>query len=547
MAERRSGLMTLSRRGSAVCFAAVLILHLALFPVRARAMSSAAVALAAVGGATVIAATLAACGVYPYASAGERSFGEWGARALTDLLARYNEQAGRMVIQEEALKAYVVGRTLAISREAWEKLQAFVAWCRETFNLADDDTDVNIGNASVQWIDGYLRLPRAVSTPSVSWMVDNGGIYYYSWNSSTASSSTSTAPVYYATSWGKPIYMGFYRLSSSPSGVCAVLGWRYSDVSSASRGPSCYNYSAGYSWSNDAWVLGSSVNSNWLGSYQTAGRNYISAGYIYGVIPDGAVVFDTESAFGAAINGASDTSGSVGTVGSDFTLDTGTVTALPDVSADADFVGLSIFPGTVQGIADTPVSPMTAEKIEQAIQQGVMERQRPDVRPTDVTLAPGTTLDAETGVVSSVTVTDMGGTVDTGATADAGATAIDSGVTIDLTELAESYVPAVSELAAPQAFLDSLVTAMQTKFPFCLPFDVMRLLSAFVKPPRAPVIGFTFHDPFTDADYTFSVDLSPWDDVAAIVRQMESILLFCGFWLNFDKFNVLNIILGSLG
>lgn len=75
----------------------------------------------------------------------------------------------------------------------------------------------------------------------------------------------------------------------------------------------------------------------------------------------------------------------------------------------------------------------------------------------------------------------------------------------------------------------------------------MRLLSAFVKAPQAPVISLPFHDPFTDADYTISVDLSPWDDVAAIVRQMESILLFCGFWLNFDKFNVLNIILGSLG
>lgn len=79
------------------------------------------------------------------------------------------------------------------------------------------------------------------------------------------------------------------------------------------------------------------------------------------------------------------------------------------------------------------------------------------------------------------------------------------------------------------------VNALQTKFPFCLPFDVVRILQAFVVPPEAPVISLTFHDPFTDKDYSVTVDLSPWDEIAAVCRFMWSILLFVAFSLNVAK------------
>ena len=167
---------------------------------------------------------------------------------------------------------------------------------------------------------------------------------------------------------------------------------------------------------------------------------------------------------------------------------------------------------------------LTPEKVEQIIQQGVMLREKPVVRPVEVTVATGTDVDTETGAV----------------------TGEDTGVTIDVDTLEEQYIPAVSELSVPQAFLDSIAVTMQSKFPFCLPFDAMRILQAFAKEPETPVFSLSVHDPFTGADYIFVVDLSPWDDVAAMVRQLEAIAFFVVFFLNFDKFNVLNIILGNL-
>ena len=133
----------LGRRLAAGFCAVVLAVTLTAYPLRARAMASAT--LAAVGGATVIAATLAACGIYPYASAGEGSFGEWGARALTDLLTKYNEAHIESAIRMEQVRAYVVGRTLAVGREVWDKLRDFAAWVRDTYALTDNQMGVEIG------------------------------------------------------------------------------------------------------------------------------------------------------------------------------------------------------------------------------------------------------------------------------------------------------------------------------------------------------------------------------------------------------------------
>lgn len=75
----------------------------------------------------------------------------------------------------------------------------------------------------------------------------------------------------------------------------------------------------------------------------------------------------------------------------------------------------------------------------------------------------------------------------------------------------------------------------------------MRLINAVAKSPEAPVITMTFFDRIGGGSYTITVDLSPWDDIAAIVRRLEAMILFLGFWLNFDKFNMLNVLLGQIG
>lgn len=147
----------------------------------------------------------------------------------------------------------------------------------------------------------------------------------------------------------------------------------------------------------------------------------------------------------------------------------------------------------------------TAESVTDAVQDSVGERLKTPVEVVEVELAPGTEVDSETGAITQNPVVIEAPVAET--------------------------IPAVSELIAPDSFVGTAVNALQTKFPFCLPFDVMRIAQAFIVPPSAPVITLTFHEPFTDADYTISVDLSPWDNVAAVVRFLWSLVLFVGFSL----------------
>lgn len=203
----------------------------------------------------------------------------------------------------------------------------------------------------------------------------------------------------------------------------------------------------------------------------------------------------------------------------------GSTVALVGVTADTTTVSIpSALPsGTEYGglrVSGLPAA-TTAESVTDAVQDSVGERLKTPVEVVEVELAPGTEIDSETGAITQNPVV------------------IEAPV--------EETIPALSVLVPAQEFLSVLSEAMQTKFPFCLPFDFMRVLQAFAKSPDAPVITMTFFDRIGGGDYTVTVDLSPWDDVAAVVRRLESMILFLGFWLNFDKFNVLNIILGQIG
>lgn len=197
---------------------------------------------------------------------------------------------------------------------------------------------------------------------------------------------------------------------------------------------------------------------------------------------------------------------------SGITADTTTV-IIPDALPEGtEYGGLRV--------AGLPAA-TTAESVIDAVQDSVGERLKTPVEVVDVEIAPGTEVDSETGAITQNPVV------------------IEAPV--------EETIPALSALTPSQGFLSAMTEALQTKFPFCLPFDFMRVLQAFVKSPDAPVITMTFNDRIGGGTYTVTVDLEPWDDIAAIVRRLESMILFLGFWLNFDRFNVLNIILGQIG
>lgn len=486
--------MSVSKRVGAVLCALALLLHLAFFPLRARA-TVAAGALTAVGFAVTVTAFLNLAGIYPFnPDTGEGlTFPEWTDDALQKLVDLYNVAHATAPITAQTVKSYALGATIAVANEGWNRLRAFVDWIKAEYAPADNVAGVELGAISS---GALLSIPFVTSETSYAGAWQNG------------------VDVYRISSWTYPIRVVAQPHSGStavPIFACMVLG--------ESNGTAAY-YMLLLSKVAARYRVATRSNSNsYSGSNGDLFYNGNVDGYpYYGVQLGISSVADYETNiasnnlpfFDSTLDALRALYGNDKPSLSGITADTATITTPAAPAADSDFTGMQVG-GLGQGV--------TADALEDVIESGVQNREQPTVRQVEVEIQAGTAVDGETGEVT------------------------ENPVVIDQADV----IPSVAALTAPQAFLDALTTTMTTKFPFCLPFDIMRILSAFVKEPRAPVISLTFHDGFSDADYTISVDLAPWDDVAAVVRQLESILLLLGFWMNFDKFNVLNIILGQLG
>lgn len=72
---------------------------------------------------------------------------------------------------------------------------------------------------------------------------------------------------------------------------------------------------------------------------------------------------------------------------------------------------------------------------------------------------------------------------------------------------------------------DYAVSGLEQVFPFCIPFDIYNFVSALDAAPEAPVINWRFYVPGI-CDETITIDLSVYNNVAALLRTME-LLLFC--------------------
>lgn len=471
--------MTLSRPGSniskrvgAVLCALALLLHLAFVPLRARAFAG---VLPAVAAGTVVTAFLMASGIYPYEE--QEEFAEYVSDNLSSLWSQYLDWRTENSLNPpvtgnelSSLTGYLTQGVIAISRNVWNTLSEFTLWIISHFSVADNQNSLQLGSS----------LPLSALVPAQVLTISSSAVTL-----SVVPTSSTALSCYaflcqnagtlklYAFCIGTSVTCSYYWSDSTPR----TMGRLSSYISSAAGGSHVYRQ-----------------------EYDIPSNNYI---YALSLVPyQGSL----NATFEHVIANLSDFLLS----GSGVTVDTTTVSPPDALPADILWRGLA-----VEGAGTAA----TVGAVEQVIEQGVTEREKPEVKVVDVEIRAGTEVDSETGAVT------------------------ENPVIVDQ----ESVIPGISELTAPQAFLDALTTALQTKFPFCLPFDVMRILSAFVKEPQAPFISLSFRDPFSASDYTVSVDLSPWDDVAAIVRQFESMLLLVGFWLNFDKFNVLNIILGQLG
>ena len=63
---------------------------------------------------------------------------------------------------------------------------------------------------------------------------------------------------------------------------------------------------------------------------------------------------------------------------------------------------------------------------------------------------------------------------------------------------------------------------LRDKFPFCIPFDILKIMKLFQGGREAPCFTWTIQ--LGEASGTVTVDLSPWDSIATLLRTLELIL-----------------------
>lgn len=451
-----------SRRLAAGFCALVLVAALVAFPVRAHAMSA---TMAVVGGAVVVSAALVACGIYPYVSEDGQTFGEWGAERLSDLWAQYvssfeggSTPSGGTVQTFQEIRAYITGQTLVISRSVWEMLQSFIVWIKSTFSLTDSREGVRVG----VYAAGYYSLP--VGDFSTVSALQSEGLRVAEYTSGGSS-------------------VGFYVGSNSADvrGFFLDTGdWTYFYGITSSDSYPYYFYCMG-SFNYTYRLMNGLITVDGVTYHLNNGVGYSSS--LFSSFADSSALYT--STLEEAVRAVYGSSG----VFEGITVDTATLGALPDMAANADYMGLAVSPGTVEGVA----APMTPQSVQRIIQQGVIDRGRPVVTPVDVTIAAGTDIDAETGVLTENPVTvELPQTV-----------AIDSN---------------------PSAWQ---IQDLQTVFPFSIPWDIANVYMALNASPVRPSFTGSVRIPVLDVDVPFTIGVP--DAVAAQVDSFAA--LFRGFLL----------------
>lgn len=455
--------------------------------VNATAPVRAAGTLATITGAAVVSAWLMACGIYPYVNESGQSFGEWGASQLQDLADQYaaTDPIGDFGLSE--FTGFVTGKTIAIAKGSWEKLRAFAQWIVSQFSVTDNQTGVELGAALPS---GYEYVPSLAYQPTYQSIIQDG--YVLPGNTSS-----------------RNYFLGFYEHVDYPTGVIVAYNptnnpsytgdYRYfffveTKLLNTTTFPSMISFPSGISF------YGTFTGNGTLYSYTNAIRRTASSGkYIYVVngtfevlqsrIPSSVLAFDSEQKaidFLAELTAPDEISSIV-------TADT-TKVSIPDVLPEtATYGGLTV---------PDSIAP-TVPAIESVIEQGVTDRTQPLVIPTVVEIP------ADTEITDDGTITEN-----------------------PVVVTPEMALPSVADLSLPA----SVIAEFKTRFPFCLPWDIMSFLSALSHTAQAPVITCDIPDPFTGQTFTITVDLSPWDDVAAIVRHFESVIIAVGFALGFRRF-----------
>lgn len=484
--------MILLRRGIkrlfALLCAALLILNLALYPFRARATAG---ALAAVGAAATVSAFLMACGIYPYVTEEGKSFGEWGAESLYDLWTQYvdsfeggNLPSGGTAETFNQIKSFVVGNTLAIASGTWEMLRGFASWIVSKFALEDNLNSVQLG----QSYSGKERLTYFSEYPSKDDLLESGtllGKRAHITNFSQPESDDVEESII-AGSYVHPYtYSAFCYLTDYTVRPYAIVEISSSEYDSIPKDTAVENVvraigkgspSKVTMWKNTFtsaddtyYYLSVSIT----GSYYLDRSTAIASGSHYYLPELNLPVYDTFDDFVRAVLGLVGTTDFAG-----IFADTTTVSPLEALPADTPWGGLS-----VQGTSNPAGT----------VEQGVIDREKPVVRPVEIEIGAGTDVDSETGEVTENLVVITPGDV---------------------------VLPAS----------DYQVPGLSSVFPFSLPWDIYRIYSALNTEPVRPEWDVTIYVPILEIQVPmhigFPEDVAPAvDNFMSLARELILVLL----------------------
>lgn len=96
----------------------------------------------------------------------------------------------------------------------------------------------------------------------------------------------------------------------------------------------------------------------------------------------------------------------------------------------------------------------------------------------------------------------------------------------DNTPVTDPYIPATGNPPINQNTID-----LKGVFPFCIPFDIVDMIEMLNADPVAPRYTVNWPIPIINENLVFTVDLSPFNGVAEICRNMETILFCVGLAL----------------
>lgn len=149
-----------------------------------------------------------------------------------------------------------------------------------------------------------------------------------------------------------------------------------------------------------------------------------------------------------------------------------------------------------------------------------------------IPFAPGQTLDDTLSIPQQDVWDGLGSYVDSPAVPG---TASLSDVITAVLSLPGTIVQSIGDLFFPA--VDGLTMSLTEFFPFCIPYDLFEFFTLLRAAPEAPVFEWIIPVPQLGRTFEIKVDLTPWDPVAQLFRNLELLAFIVGLaYVTREKF-----------